>query len=166
MVVAAMVVAAMAEDHRGLTKVDTEMKVGMATSRAAARLHISQPAVSRQIRDLEDELGVALFDRAANGLRITEAGQTALSHAKDLLRRSNDLATAMQAFGRKSGKTMSIQIGFVPTALPGFLAEGMRTFFKTHAHVCLQIHEMSPQAQEVALAGKQIDLALIGHASE
>ena len=60
-------------------------------SGASARLNISQPAVSRQIRDLEEELGVVLFHRDSSGLSLTEAGQTALSHAQDLLRRAGDL---------------------------------------------------------------------------
>ncbi|MDC0322818.1 LysR family transcriptional regulator, partial [Verrucomicrobiales bacterium] len=50
-------------------------------SRAAARLNVSQPAVSRQIKDLEEELGLPLFVREPNGLSLTEGGAAALAHA-------------------------------------------------------------------------------------
>ncbi len=130
-------------------------------SRAAARLNVSQPAVSRQIKDLEDELGVALFERDHNGLQITDAGTTALVQARELLRQSNALVESMQSFSRNE-KGISIKVGFLPTALPGFLAEGMRRFNRTYQDVCVQIFEMSPSQQGDALRNGEIDLALIG----
>ena len=129
-------------------------------SRAAARLNISQPAVSRQIRDLEEELGVMLFDRDSHGLNLTEPGQTALSHAKDVLRRAGDLKLAMDVFNRPTRET--IRIGFIATALPGFLAGAMRRFNQQRSDVCIQIREMSPVEQEKALREGEIDLALLG----
>ena len=107
-------------------------------SRAAARLNVSQPAVSRQIKDLEAELGVKLFEREHNGLRITEAGGTALAHARELLRQSSTMIEAMQAFAKR-GQVLSIKVGFLPTALPGFLAEGMRKFNRTYQNVCVHV---------------------------
>jgi DNA-binding transcriptional LysR family regulator len=133
-------------------------------SRAAARLNVSQPAVSRQIHDLEDELGVALFSREYNGLKLTTAGETALAHARELLRQSGALVEAMRGFGRK-GKTASLKVGFIPSALPGLLAEGLKIFNRTHPKVCVQIYEMNPSEQEKALASGEIDLALLGAAS-
>lgn len=130
-------------------------------SRAAARLNVSQPAVSRQIKDLEAELGVKLFEREHNGLRITEAGGTALAHARELLRQSSTMIEAMQAFAKR-GQVVSIKVGFLPTALPGFLAEGMRKFNRTYQNVCVQIFEMTPSEQEDALRDGRIDVALIG----
>ena len=59
-------------------------------TRAAAKLHVSQPPLSRQIRDLEDELGVALFERGAKALRLTEAGRAFLSEARAALQRVDD----------------------------------------------------------------------------
>ena len=53
--------------------------------RAAAKLHVSQPPLSRQIRDLEDEVGVALFEHKANSLRLTEAGRAFLPEARAVL---------------------------------------------------------------------------------
>lgn len=129
-------------------------------SGAAARLSISQPAVSRQIRDLEEELGVALFDRVSSGLSLTEPGLAALPHAQELLRRAGDLKLAMAGFD-KAVRTM-IRVGFIETALPGFLAGAMRTFNQQHRDACIQIRSMSPQEQEEALREGEIDLALLG----
>ncbi len=130
--------------------------------RAAARLNISQPAVSRQIRDLEEELGLALFERSSSGLRLTAAGETALAHAQDLLRRSGDLEAAMGAF--KGAAERTLNVGFIATALSGFLAAALRTFNQRHGEVGVQIREMSPQEQEKALRDGEIDVALLGTA--
>jgi DNA-binding transcriptional LysR family regulator len=131
-------------------------------SRAAARLNISQPAVSRQIRDLEEELGVSLFDRTSSGLSLTGAGETALAHAQGLLRRASDLAAAMGAFKAPVAKTL--HVGFIATALSGFLAAALRTFNQRHGEVGVQIREMSPLEQEEALREGNIDIALLGTA--
>jgi DNA-binding transcriptional LysR family regulator len=133
-------------------------------SHAAARLNISQPSVSRQVRDLEEEFGVALFDREHKGLKLTEAGQSALVHARAILGQSNGMIKAMEAF-RREGKKESLRIGFTPTALPGFLADGLKAFHERHPNVCVQIQEMTPGDQEAALQKGAIDLALLGSAS-
>lgn len=132
-------------------------------SRAAARLNISQPAVSRQIHDLEDELGAVLFERERNGLSLTEAGHTALTHAREMLRQERAMLASLQVFGNED-EAVSLKVGFIPTALPGFLADGLRRFNEAHKNVCVQIFEMSPRQQETALRDGEIDLALLGNA--
>jgi DNA-binding transcriptional LysR family regulator len=79
-------------------------------TRAAVRLHVSQPPLSRQIQNLEDELGIALFNRDANALRLTEAGRTFLTEARLILQRA-ERATQM-AKDVAGGKRGEIHIGF------------------------------------------------------
>src|SRR5437763_10331745 len=63
-------------------------------SRAALKLHVSQPALSRQIRDLEDELGFLLLERSAKSVRLTDAGRTFLIEARAVLQRVEDAVKA------------------------------------------------------------------------
>jgi DNA-binding transcriptional LysR family regulator len=64
-------------------------------TRAAMRLHISQPPLTRQIRNLEQELGVELFERTARGVRLLPAGETMLQHAKTILAQVDAAVTAV-----------------------------------------------------------------------
>jgi DNA-binding transcriptional LysR family regulator len=61
-------------------------------SKAALRVHVSQPALSRQIHDLERELGVRLFDRVGRGIRLTAEGEDLLARARDVLTRADSLS--------------------------------------------------------------------------
>jgi DNA-binding transcriptional LysR family regulator len=130
-------------------------------SRASARLRVSQPAVSRQIKDLEDEVGAELFVRASTGLKMTPAGETFLAHARDILRRSSDSLKAMQAF--RTPGPQSITVGYIPTALPSFLTDALREFSHRYPKVAVHLRELSPQHQVDALRAEKIDLAFIGN---
>jgi DNA-binding transcriptional LysR family regulator len=79
---------------------------------AAARLFISQPALSQQIRALEERVGVPLFVRHPRGMELTEAGEALLDEARDLLGRSERFEATVEELRR--GRTESLKIGVPP----------------------------------------------------
>jgi DNA-binding transcriptional LysR family regulator len=130
-------------------------------SRASARLRISQPAVSRQLRDLEEELGVELFRREKSGLKLTPAGETFLAHARDLLRRSGDAVKQMELFSARAKQTLIV--GYIAPVLSSVLTPALRRFSEQHSTVEVALLEMSPADQVKALREGGIDLGLIGN---
>src|SRR5450830_1889131 len=79
-------------------------------TRAAERLHIAQPPLSRQIQQLEEEVGVRLFERGSRPLKLTEAGRFFHAHARQLLAQTAELASMTQRVGQIERR---LSIGFV-----------------------------------------------------
>src|SRR6266851_7153030 len=79
--------------------------------RAAERLRVAQPALSRQIQDLEEEIGFRLFDRLPRGVKISEAGKLFLDDARRILQEVNDAAARAKRIA--SGQSGTLRIGFV-----------------------------------------------------
>jgi DNA-binding transcriptional LysR family regulator len=130
-------------------------------SRASVRLHISQPAVSRQIKDLEEELGVQLFKRLRDGLELTVAGNSALVHAREVLRQAAVMEEAMEAFhGKRPQATLAV--GYILTQLPGALTNALRAFEQRHSDTRIQLYEMTPGQQVEALRQGELDVGLLG----
>jgi DNA-binding transcriptional LysR family regulator len=117
--------------------------------RAAARLHVSQPPLSQQIRHLEAELGVALLARTHRRVRLTEAGRAFAGEARVLLERLGHAAQAAQRIAR--GETGSLAVGFIASATFGVLPRIYRRFRERHPEVALVLSELSTADQVEAL---------------
>ena len=128
----------------------------MSFSRAAEKLHIAQPPLSRQIRQLEDELGAELFDRKARPLKLTRAGQFFQGQAQLALDR---LAEARNATVRIAhGKRSWFGIGFVPSTLYGALPHILRRFREAQPEVEVGLLELTTVQQIEALKAGRIDV--------
>lgn len=129
-------------------------------SKASRRLHVSQPAMSRLIRDLEDELGTPLFKRERFGLALTPPGETFLIYARRILDLSNE---AIRVLRQQPARTAVIAIGFISSSLGSFFGAALKSIRETHPDLTVKIHELSPAEQLKALHKGQIDIALIGN---
>lgn len=124
-------------------------------TRAAERLHIAQPPLSRQIQQLEEELGVPLLVRGSRPLTLTEAGQFFYAHARQLLSQTRELEAMTRRIGTIERK---LSIGFVGSTLYGMLPKVIRRFRSEQNTTELTLHEMTSMEQISALKEGKIDV--------
>lgn len=124
-------------------------------TRAAERLCIAQPPLSRQIQQLEEELGTILFTRDTRPLKLTEAGEFFYAHAQQLLAKTVDLKAMTQRVGKIERK---MAIGFVASTLYGMLPKIIRRFKSLYPSIELDLHEMTTMEQIKALKEGRIDV--------
>jgi DNA-binding transcriptional LysR family regulator len=127
--------------------------------RAAVRLHITQPTLSRQIAALERSLGVPLFDRPRRHLALTPAGEVFLTGARELVRRADELAAAAQRAHR--GELGVLRVGFVQSATFDALPRLLSGFRAAVPAVRVEVQAMTTLDQLDALADDRIDAGLL-----
>ena len=123
-------------------------------SRAALRLHIAQPPLSQQIRQLEDELGLLLFERGSRPLRLTEAGRFFQTEAVALLAKLDEAIVGTRRIAR--GDVGWIGIGYVGSAMALLLPQVLRRFHAEHPGVEVLLFEMLNFDQAEALIDRRI----------
>ena len=127
-------------------------------SRAAGRLHVSQPPLSTQIKGLEDELGVQLLERSNRGVSLTPAGLVFFEETRTVLARLEHAKKETLRANRSDIGMLSI--GFVSIADYGILPPALKSFRSSYPLVEVQLHELTTDAQIRELRAARLDLGI------
>jgi DNA-binding transcriptional LysR family regulator len=128
-------------------------------SRAALKLHISQPAVSRQIRDLEDEIGLPLLKRVGKSVSLTEAGRVFFNEARAILKDVNEAVLKARVVGGKP--ETELHVGDFPLAAARIMPQLLRHFQKAMPNVHVRLHDWPVEKEIAAVRAGQLQLAII-----
>ena len=127
-------------------------------TRAASALHVSQPALSQQIRQLEESLGVPLFDRSGRTIRLTDAGEVWRQYASRALQ---ELGAGKRAIHDVADLTRgSLRIAVTPTFTSYFIGPLMADFYARYPSITLQLQEMSQEKIEDMLCRDELDVGI------
>ena len=128
-------------------------------SRAAVKLRISQPAVSRQIRNLEDEIGITLLERAGKSVRLTAAGRAFLDDARTILKHTDDAVLKARAIGDKC--ETELHVGDFPIATARIMPWLLRAYQKAMPDVRVKLHDWPVEKELAGVHNGQLQLAII-----
>jgi LysR family transcriptional regulator, benzoate and cis,cis-muconate-responsive activator of ben and cat genes len=125
-------------------------------NRASGKLHLSQPALSRQVRDLEEEIGVPLFHRNTNSTTLSKAGEIFYDEARDILARTE------RAVQRVRGEvTIDIlRIGYAPSLTANIFADALKRFHSERPRVRVELADMTDREIVEQFSAGSLDLAL------
>lgn len=140
---------------RCFTTVATELNF----RRAAERLNMTQPPLSRQIQLLEHHLGVALFTRSTRSVALTAAGRAFFVEAQNLLERAQQAAASAKRFA--DGDIGSVTISFVGSAVYEFLPKVLAEARLKQPQVKISLEEMNTYQQHEAMRARRIDLGIV-----
>ena len=129
-------------------------------SRAATqKLYVSQPSLSRQIRDLEEELGVQLLERRPKSVCLTEAGRSFLEKARAILKDTEDAVSAVRALAGKS--EAELHVGDFPIATGQIMPGLLRAFQKAMPTVRVKLHDWPVEKEIAGVRDGRLQLAII-----
>lgn len=129
-------------------------------TKAAAKLHLAQPSLTRQIHNLEEELGVRLLNRSKSRVALTEEGRSFLADARRILVLASESVLAVQRLSR--GEAGQLNIAYLPNFDFEFLPETLRAFRQAFPHIALNLFDMNPAEQFRALEARKIDVGFVG----
>lgn len=129
-------------------------------NRAAVRLRITQPALSRQMKSLETDVGGKLLEREPSGVKPTDLGYTLVKTMRPVL---DSYDSALAEVRRQSrGLRSELRVGYLFSAAQSMLAPALARLRMTHPDLKLRLHDMSPKEQIDGLRAGELDVALIG----
>ncbi|MQV98213.1 LysR family transcriptional regulator [Sinorhizobium medicae] len=127
--------------------------------RAAKRLNISQPPLTKQIQQLERELGVALFERTKRKVELTAAGSVLLEEARRLLRQTENAAELVRKTER--GETGHLAVGFIDAAIYSLVPNVVERFTRSYPHVTVELADLRIPDQVRGVSEGRLDVGFI-----
>lgn len=132
-------------------------------SRAAKKIFLTQPALSRQIKALEEELGLCLLERQAHSIRLTPAGELLLPEARELLQHAEQVLDRVRA----AGHGVRLRVGYAPSLAAGMLSATVERFMQSHPGARVELLDLSTAEMLAGLEGGQLDVAVtVGQQNE
>jgi LysR family transcriptional regulator, benzoate and cis,cis-muconate-responsive activator of ben and cat genes len=126
-------------------------------SRAALKLRVSQPGVSRQIHDLEDEIGFQLFERSPKSLKLTDAGKIFLAEARAVLQRADEAVKNARTAANQVGE---LHVGYAPSLTVRILPQALRGFQEQCPEARVALHDLSTEEMLAGIREGKLHVAL------
>ena len=128
-------------------------------TKAAAQLRVAQPALSRQVQDLEDEIGVDLLRRSPRGVTLTAEGKLFLEEVRELLKRADESVEKVRALAR--GEYGELHVGYAPSPTVEILPPALAAFQKAVPRVKVLLHDLSSDELIAGLQNATLELAVM-----
>ena len=128
-------------------------------TKASAQLRVAQPALSRQVQDLENEIGVDLLRRSPRGVTLTAEGKLFLEEVRVLLRRTDESVEKVRALAR--GEYGELHIGYAPSPTVEILPPALAAFQKAVPRVRVLLHDLSSDELIAGLQNATLELAVM-----
>lgn len=131
-------------------------------NKAATKLRVAQPALSRQVQDLEDEIGVDLFKRSPHGVILTAEGRLFADEAREVLKQVDEAVERVRALAR--GQYGELHIGYAPSPTVEILPPALAAFQKAFPHVNVLLHDASRRESVEGLRSGAFQLVVMPEA--
>src|SRR5213083_529473 len=128
-------------------------------TKASARLRVAQPALSRQMQDLEEEIGVDLMKRSPRGVTLTAEGKLFLDEVRELLKRADESVEKVRALAR--GEYGELRVGYAPSPTVEILPPALAAFQKAVPRVKLLLHDLCSDELIGGLQNATLELAVM-----
>ncbi|MCW5555079.1 MAG: LysR family transcriptional regulator [Verrucomicrobiae bacterium] len=125
-------------------------------SRAARKIFLTQPALSRQIKALEEEIGQCLLERQAHSIKLTPVGEALLGEARELLQHAEQMLERV----RVAGRGVRLRVGYAPSLATGMLSVAVENFTQAHPNAHVQLFDLSTKEMLAGLETDKLDVAI------
>ena len=125
-------------------------------SRAAQKIFLTQPALSRQIKALEDEIGQCLLERQAHSIQLTPVGEALLREARELLQHAEQMLERV----RSAGRGVRLRVGYAPSLAAGMLSAAVENFTQAHPNARVELFDLATKEMLAGLESDKLDVAV------